>query len=285
MTPVYFSKFEATGNDFILIDDRKRSPVERQTFYHQERVANWCHRRTGIGADGLILLCDGKQNDGTDFEMVNFNSDGSPSSMCGNGARALIAFALELSISKIHSEHFQFLAPDGLHRGKSLNPSGWVEVSMQDVTQFRQTTLGFWANTGSPHLVRWIDSASELEKLDLATAGPFFRHHSDFAPAGTNVNFALLHGNEMRTFERGVEGETFSCGTGAIAVAIAKHCNAPSKNTTVTESLQTRGGPLEVSFRMQTRMQMQSPKQDSIQFDQIILSGPVSKVFTGTISG
>jgi diaminopimelate epimerase len=255
---VQFYKYQGTGNDFIMIDNRKATfPIDK------EQIARLCHRRFGIGADGLILL---QNQPGYDFKMVYFNADGGESSMCGNGGRCLVQFAHHLHI---FDQETTFLAVDGPHQAYIRN--GLVYLKMIDVQEVEHGPDFNFLNTGSPHYVAFTENVSAL---DVIGYGKAIRYNHRFAPAGgTNVNFVELkpdHTLFVRTYERGVEDETFSCGTGVTACAIAasfKEIQSPVK-------IQTIGGMLQVSFK----------KLNNHTFTDIYLIGPAERVFTGEIT-
>ncbi len=257
---ISFYKYQGTGNDFVMIDNRS-SQITLTT----EQISFLCDRRFGIGADGLILL---ELEPGVDFKMVYYNSDGRQSSMCGNGGRCLVAFAKQLGII---SDKARFLAIDGMHEA-SIDAEGQVSLKMQDVKQMEVGDDYFYLNTGSPHYVKLVQ---DVEALDVYTEGKKIRYNERFQEEGTNVNFiekqedALL----VRTYERGVEDETFSCGTGVTAAALVAAVKgiATGKNTCL---IKTKGGMLEVSFE----------KVLEQNFYNIWLKGPAVSVFKGTIS-
>ncbi len=254
---VKFYKYQGTGNDFIMIDNR-----DKKHTFSRETIAFLCNRRFGIGADGLILL----ENDSTeDFTMIYFNSDGNQSSMCGNGGRCIVAFARELNIVNTKTS---FRAVDGLHN--ALLDEVAIHLEMQDVTNLNEQDGAFVLNTGSPHYVSFVNSG--LETLDVFEEGKKIRNSAPFIKEGINVNFVQIEGNtiHVRTYERGVEDETFSCGTGVTAAAIATYV---SKGF-IPESIKTPGGILKVNF---------DTKQDR-SFQNIWLIGPAQKVFEGTIN-
>jgi len=249
-----FHKYQGTGNDFVMIDDRARAFDETD----QALIARLCHRRFGIGADGLILL---RNKPDFDFEMVYFNADGRPSSMCGNGGRCTVAFAKFLGLI---SGQTHFLA---------------VHLRMIDVAAPQRAGVGendVFLHTGSPHHIHFINPAEghSLLEFDVCGAGHGIRHHQAYGPAGTNVNFVEVPADPaqawpVRTYERGVEDETLSCGTGVTAVALA----ASQRGATSPVRLQTPGGQLEVSFEQLT----------AGGFTNVWLSGPATRVFEGTI--
>jgi diaminopimelate epimerase len=255
---VPFYKYQGTGNDFILIDNRSlHLQLDTAT------VARLCHRRFGIGADGLMLLEDAP---GYDFSMVYFNSDGRESSMCGNGGRCITAFAQHLGIIK---DSAFFSAADGAHSAR-FTAHGIVALEMNDVQKIDHYDGYSILNTGSPHYVLWSESARNMEVVALGRA---IRNQPDFMPAGINVNFATVHSDGsiyVRTYERGVEDETFSCGTGVTACAIAATGQQTgSFHTPVT----TPGGVLAVSFT----------KNGPSSATDVVLTGPAAFVFEGHV--
>lgn len=250
-----FYKYQATGNDFILIDNRQGGFSGTDP----SRIAYLCHRRFGIGADGLILL----ENDpDTDFRMVYYNSDGHPGSMCGNGGRCIAAFAKFLGII---GESCSFVASDGLHEARIDGDS--VSLRMADVSEIRKKNNYSFLNTGSPHHVQEV---SGLEEFDVDREGRRLRYGL-YGKPGSNINFVELQPDgvlHVRTYERGVEGETFSCGTGVTAVALAMEANG--KHPEPPLRIRTRGGDLEVAFR-----------KESHTYTDIWLTGPAQMVFKG----
>ncbi len=257
---VRFSKYHGAGNDFILVDARSAPPP-----LDTDRIKWMCDRHFGIGADGLMLLHTHPDHA---FEMRYFNADGRESTMCGNGGRCMIAFARELGL---FGETGSFLASDGLHQGKVL-PDGRISLKMKDVEEIKHLPQGYFLDTGSPHLVRFIKGVREL---DVASEGKKWRQDPAFAPGGTNVNFAefIRPGHLfVRTFERGVEAETLSCGTGVTASAISSaFLTGPGPDHF---TLDTLGGTLEVSFS----------REGKNHFREVYLTGPARFVFSGEIS-
>lgn len=254
-----FYKYEGTGNDFILFDDRENTFDVTNT----KLIAHLCDRRFGIGADGLMLLRNLK---GYDFEMVYFNSDGKPSSMCGNGGRCISRFALD--IGAVKKNEVSFMAIDGAHTA-IIGPET-VKLKMNDVHEIEKGPGFFYLNTGSPHYVTFDGGNPEL---DVVSEGKKIRNSDRFAKEGTNVNFAFLNnvGIFVRTYERGVEDETLSCGTGvtasALAAAVLEVSSTPEKCL-----VSTRGGKLTVHF-----------KRDGNHFTNVWLEGPATFVFKGEI--
>lgn len=228
-----FYKYQGTGNDFVMIDNRN-------DFFPKDNnklVAFLCDRKFGIGADGLILL----ENDASsDFKMVYYNSDGSESTMCGNGGRCIVAFANKLGIIK---EETTFNAIDGLHNAK-IN-GDIITLEMIDVSEIKSKEKYLFLNTGSPHHVQFVE---DLDGLDVVKEGAKLRYGL-YGQEGSNINFVEAVDTktfDMRTYERGVENETLSCGTGVTAVALAMHHTGVTKEKHVF--INTLGGKLEVSF-------------------------------------
>ena len=251
---IEFFKYQGTGNDFILIDDREN--IININDY--DLIAALCERRMGIGADGLILL---RKHEKYDFEMIYFNSDGNQSSMCGNGGRCIVLFAEVLGIIENEAE---FMAIDGVHKAKIDNDI--VYLKMQDVTKVEVVGSGIFLNTGSPHYIEMVDN---LEGFDVVKQARKIRNSSPFKEEGVNVNFVLDSDDlELRTYERGVEAETLSCGTGAVATAIAMHhANCLEEDSVY---LKTKGGVLGVSFEFFKGF-----------YRNIWLSGEVNMVYAG----
>ncbi|MEZ0611524.1 diaminopimelate epimerase [Fibrella sp. WM1] len=255
-----FYKYQGTGNDFVLIDDRA------QTFpaHDQALIAHLCHRRFGIGADGLILL---QNHPDYDFRMVYFNADGAEGSMCGNGGRCIVRFAHDL---RLFDSTTRFLAVDGEHTAEVRGEL--VHLHMSDVADMAVQPDHTFLNTGSPHVVQFVD---DVDEYDVVAEGRAIRYSAAFAPGGTNVNFTQLTDDgrslSVRTYERGVEDETYSCGTGVTAAALAayRHHGLPSP-----VAIQVVGGALQVSF---------SPQPDG-RFSDIYLIGPAKRVFTGELT-
>ena len=231
-----FYKYQGTGNDFVMIDNRLQIfPKENIKF-----IKKLCDRRFGIGADGLILL----ENDiATDFKMVYFNSDGNQSSMCGNGGRCLVAFAKKLNIIK---DKTTFIAIDGLHHA-TINENDIVSLQMKDVSHIDIHEKYVFLNTGSPHHIQMVKN---LNEFDVKKEGSKIRFSNLYEKEGSNINFVnQISENEfsIRTYERGVEDETLSCGTGATATAIAMHFLGKTESNNII--INVEGGKLEVSFQ------------------------------------
>lgn len=253
-----FFKFHGTGNDFIIFDNR-----DQRLHLSNQQVAQLCHRRFGIGADGLMLL---ENADGYDFRMVYFNADGKESSMCGNGGRCITAFAKQLGII---GKEARFIAIDGVHTAQ-IHDDGLVSLKMNDVAGIHTENNHSILNTGSPHYINWVNN---IEDAAVVPEGRAIRYAAPFAPDGINVNFVQLKDGKLwvRTYERGVEDETLSCGTGVTAAAIA----AQKDNTgTFTTSINTPGGALQVSFTKETAHTATN----------VILTGPATFVFKGSVA-
>ncbi|AHM60477.1 diaminopimelate epimerase [Flammeovirgaceae bacterium 311] len=257
MSKLQFYKYHGTGNDFIMIDNR-------QEVFDKENLAlvrQLCHRRYGIGADGLILIENSPE---TDFEMIYFNSDGSKS-FCGNGSRCAVYFARFLGIVNDNAE---FKAIDGFHEAYMLNDQ--VYLRMRNVDRVEQFEEDMFINTGSPHYIRFV---KELADMNVVDEGKKIRYSELYKAEGTNVNFAEpTHEGKLyvRTYERGVEDETLSCGTGVTAVALASTYLGYASPV----KLVTPGGQLQVAFKT----------KGNDQFTDIYLSGPVTPVYVGEIS-
>lgn len=256
---ISFCKYQGTGNDFIMIDNRNRS-LQLST----EQVNFLCSRGFGIGADGLILL---ESEPGADFKMVYYNSDGKLSSMCGNGGRCIVSFAARLGLVQ---DKARFLASDGLHEARLLENSQ-VSLKMIDVKSIERGPDFYFLDTGSPHVVQFT---SGVHELDVVQKGRSIRNSARFAAEGTNVNFIEQEGDAVfvRTYERGVENETLSCGTGVTAAALVAALEGRSSAKNACDIL-TRGGRLNVSFE---RVLEQN-------FYNIWLTGPAQYVFQGEI--
>ncbi len=252
-----FYKYQGTGNDFIMIDNRDDIFPKNDT----KLVAHLCDRKFGIGADGLILL---ENDNNTDFRMVYYNSDGNESSMCGNGGRCIVAFAKMLDIIGNETD---FIAADGSHHA-TIDENGIISLQMKDVNMVTVYENYVFLDTGSPHHVEMVDG---LDTFDVKGVGASIRYSGLYGDKGSNVNFVQAAGADkfaVRTYERGVEDETLSCGTGVTAVAIAMKVLGETEKDTVI--LQTPGGELKVSFTQKEK-----------QFTNVFLTGPATFVFKG----
>ncbi len=256
---LHFYKYQGTGNDFIVADNRKNE-ISLTT----AQIHKLCDRRFGIGADGLMLL-DEKQ--GFDFEMKYYNADGKEGSMCGNGGRCMAKFAYHLGI---HREVYRFLASDGVHEAE-IDTDGIVSLKMKDVKTIRKFHNDFILDTGSPHYIKMVTNVMDI---DVFKKGSEIRHSKEFEEEGVNVNFTeqLPEADKIivRTYERGVEDETFSCGTGVTAAALVCYHNENGFNDVEVKTL---GGMLSVEF----------DRIDDNKYENIWLCGPAEKVYEGTV--
>jgi diaminopimelate epimerase len=251
---IEFYKYQGTGNDFIMIDDRGNT----FDINDHQLIAALCERRMGIGGDGLILL---RNHAKYDFEMIYFNSDGKQSSMCGNGGRCIIAFA---QLLEIIDKETTFLAIDGEHKGMSLGDT--IALQMQDVSEIKGVGDGLVMDTGSPHYIEMVD---DLKNINVEKKGREIRNSAPFKKEGINVNFVLDAAKlQVRSYERGVEAETLSCGTGVVATAIAMHYSNCIDDNLI--NIKTEGGELSVSF-----------EEFNGSYRNIWLSGEASMVYAG----
>lgn len=266
---ITFYKYQGTGNDFIMIDDRTLSfPID-----DVELIKKWCDRRFGIGADGLILL---QPHSTAAYYMKYYNSDGRESSMCGNGGRCLAAFALTIGV--VNGPH-EFMAVDGLHQATPLIIEGkplQIKLKMKDVDEVKKLdSTNFELNTGSPHYVEFI--AEDVHTIPLLEMAKTIRYNKTYKKEGINVNMVNAITPQhliMRTYERGVEDETFSCGTGVTAAALSSIIHAKLQPGEHHIQIKTPGGELEVSAVLQTT---------SDNFSDIWLTGPATFVFKGNV--
>jgi diaminopimelate epimerase len=256
----HFYKYQGAGNDFVLIDNRD----EHFQYKDNNAVLQLCDRRFGIGGDGLMLL---QNHPDYDFEMKYFNADGKLGSMCGNGGRCMVAFAKHLGIIDRETD---FLAVDGPHYAKITEQGNWVDLQMIDVSVIDKDGDAYVLNTGSPH---YVEQVIGLAEMDVFSKGREIRNNSIYAEKGINVNFVEDKGSHLfvRTFERGVEDETYACGTGvtAVALAIAKERAQIGEHKT---DIKVLGGDLSITFTY-----------DGSAFSNIFLCGPAELVFEGNL--
>lgn len=253
-----FLKYQGAGNDFVMLDNRDG----RYSSLLPNQIAALCDRRFGIGADGVLLL---SLAEGYAFRMKYYNSDGSLASFCGNGARCICAFADHLGVVR-RGEKFSFVADDGDH--EAVCSQDWVDLKMIDVLSVTEVDGGYFMNTGVPHFVRVVD---DLDAVDIMAIAPKLRYNtSSFGLAGTNVNFIHIDSPtsiSVRTYERGVEGETLACGTGIVASSISASRLVDANSFDVN----ARGGRLRVSFQF-----------DGSKYTDVYLCGPAVGVFSGS---
>lgn len=254
---IEFHKYQGTGNDFVILDNR--SGIYNSISHDQ--VKDICHRHFGVGADGLMLL---QEKDGYDFEMVYYNADGHLGSMCGNGGRCIVQFAYNLGIKK---SNYHFIATDGPHDAEITD--GIIKLKMKDVNEVSNRRHHFILNTGSPHYIKIVPDVNDINVYE---EGKDIRYSNEFKEKGINVNFVeQLDGDSIfvRTYERGVENETMSCGTGVTAASLISAHNDYGFNHV---DVKTHGGNLYVEF----------DKTSEHSFENIWLCGPAEFVFKGT---
>jgi diaminopimelate epimerase len=258
---LHFSKYHGTGNDFIIIDNRNN-----EVNLSMQQIERLCDRHLGIGADGLMILLHAAQHD---FEMKYFNADGGEGTMCGNGGRCITAYAHHLGII---SQRSRFLTIDGEHSGEILDQKGntsMISVTLRDIHRIERNQNYYLIDTGSPHYVEFVE---DMKELDTFNRGKLIRWDPRFQPEGLNVNFVKVKGEYLtvRTFERGVENITLSCGTGVTAAAVA--ADMENNETKTQYQIQTLGGELIVRF-----------KKHNHSYQNVSLTGPVKHVFDGSI--
>jgi diaminopimelate epimerase len=284
MEKYFFTKMSGAGNDFILFDRE----VNPRLHLKPGIIRKLCDRRNGIGADGVITITDNKK---LDFEMEYFNADGSTGSLCGNGSRCAIKFAeitgrIKNGIASFVSnkKYYSGKIIDGNHVSFFLNSPEDLRLEFT-LSAFGHSLKANFINTGSPHVVIDINNilkkSSEvnpgyenINEVPVIGIGREIRYLKEFAPEGTNVNFMTLENKKIliRTYERGVEDETLSCGTGAVATAIIASINYGIKPPV---NLLTHGGDiLTVDFERRDK-----------KLENLSLTGPVKIVFTGEVQG
>ena len=256
---INFYKYQGTGNDFIILDNR----THLYDLLSPKQVKHLCDRRFGIGGDGLMLL---NLKDKYDFEMVYYNADGKPSTMCGNGGRCLVKFANHMGL---HKYSYKFIASDGEHEAE-LDKNNEIRLKMKDVNSVDEHSNYAILDTGSPHYVKF---ANDVYNIDVVESGKMIRYSSHFVDEGINVDFVESTGEDsifVRTYERGVEDETLSCGTGVTAAALLSAHNERGFNRV---EVKTPGGHLSVEYN----------KIADNQFTDIWLCGPATFVYKGEI--
>ena len=254
---IHFYKYQGTGNDFVILDNREGGYGNLE----KEQIKHICDRRFGVGSDGLMML---NVEPGFDFAMKYFNADGGEGSMCGNGGRCLVKFAYHMGI---HRDNYHFVASDGPHEAE-IDPDGTVSLKMLNVNSVKEYHGDYILNTGSPHYVKLV---SDVSDVDVFNKGHEIRYSNYFAKEGINVNFVEqknAHEIIVRTYERGVEDETWSCGTGVTASALICYHNEIGYNDV---TVHTKGGKLVVEY----------DRFGDNAYGNIFLCGPAQKVYEG----
>lgn len=253
---VHFVKYQGTGNDFVMIDNTKNQYPE----FYIEQITRICNRHFGVGADGLIIL---EQDKNTDFKMNYYNADGSQS-FCGNGGRCAVAFAYALGMI---SKSCSFVAIDGIHHADVIE-NEVIKLKMGEISPVEKIDQDYFIHTGSPHYVRFTDNTD----LNIVEFGKSIRYNTRFEKEGTNVNLAKVQADciDVQTYERGVEDETLSCGTGVTAVALI-HASLNSTQSGKT-SIKTKGGLLNVYW-----------EKNGEEFKNVYLEGAATRVYEGQI--
>jgi diaminopimelate epimerase len=258
MTRLHFEKYQGTGNDFVLVDNTKGKYNNLTT----DQIASVCGRRFGVGADGFIFI---ESHTEFPFKMNYFNSDGSQS-FCGNGARCAVAFAHSLGLFE---KACSFIAIDGVHEAE-LKENGEVRLKMAEINGYEVIGNDYFIHTGSPHYIHYKRTD---DTKGIVEFGKEIRYNTRFNSEGTNVNMVQILENKLfvETYERGVEDETLSCGTGVTAVALVDGIlNGESIGRRIIE---TKGGTLTIDW-----------KRNNMSFEEVFLQGPAVKVFEGVIN-
>ena len=267
---IQFSKYQGTGNDFVIINNL--SGMYNSDNLTTEKIELLCNRRFGIGADGLMLL---QRKKGYDFEMKYYNSDGNESTMCGNGGRCIVAFAWHEGVfgSKTSESSCNFIAVDGHHKAIVIPEKNLrVNLKMQNVKNVEVAEGFYYLDTGSPH---YVEYKSDTDNLNVYNEGRKVRYNKRFKDEGTNVNFVEITENDaikIRTYERGVEDETYSCGTGSVAAAITAYLEGGQKSNSF--KITTKGGNLKVTFEAKS----------GNEFENVWLEGAATFVFKGEVN-
>ncbi len=257
---LHFYKYQGTGNDFVMIDNRTNFFPKKNTIL----IEQLCDRRFGIGAYGLILL---EESNSSDFKMVYYNADGNESSMCGNGGRCLVAFAKKLAVFDTETT---FDAIDGIHFASIKKDI--VSLQMIDVNEIQVFDTHCFLDTGSPHHVEVV---TDIDSFPVFSKGKELRNGAPYFKEGSNINFVEKIDDttfKIRTYERGVEDETLACGTGATAVAIAMHKTGQIENGATQSNIKVMGGILTISFDVIDK-----------KYKNVFLKGPANFVFEGSI--
>ena len=273
---IHFFKYQATGNDFVLIEN-----LSGKYKFSKDEIKLICDRKFGVGADGLMLI---EKHPSAHFNLQYFNSDGSQS-LCGNGSRAAVKMAASLGLVNGKAK---FQAYDGLHDAEIT--ADVIRLRMNNVSEVKTIGDDLFLDTGSPHFIRFVSSVKDYPVIEK---GREIRYAKEFAPGGTNVNFVEIKGKDsifVRTYERGVENETLSCGTGVTAAALA----ASRHGLASPVSVQTLGGELRVEFKIrpsalpfgQADLSAEGAglsRRQSGMFEDIYLIGPAKLVFEGDL--
>lgn len=267
MAKIRFDKYQGTGNDFVIIDQTIHPYLSHS---EKDKIQSICDRRFGIGADGLILVESDKDYD---YRMVYFNADGSESTMCGNGGRCIAAFARKHEITT--DSQATFVAIDGVHEAIVDLKESITQLKMKNVTDVIIEPNRYILDTGSPHYVTFVE---DIDDIDVPVTGKAIRYSSRFAEKGINVNFVEDRGDYIivATYERGVEDETYSCGTGVVASAMSYFLKNEDRfnHSQVTVPIQSKGGNLEVRFEYDKEQKL---------FHDVWLMGPATFVYSGVI--
>lgn len=256
---IEFYKYQGTGNDFVILENR----TEKYSGLTTDQIKLICHRRFGVGADGLMLI---SKHANLDFEMQYYNADGLRGSMCGNGGRCIVKFAKDQGMYKVT---YRFMAVDGMHEA-DIDMHEIIRLKMQNVNEVKLYPGYALLNTGSPHFVKFANNVADI---DVVETGREIRYSKQFEKEGVNVNFAESIDEDsiyVRTYERGVEDETLSCGTGVTASALMFAHNSRGFNRV---EVKTPGGNLSVEYN----------KIDDEHFEHILLCGPAQMVYKGEI--
>eukprot|EP01091_Cochliopodium_minus_P017816 TRINITY_DN7075_c0_g1_i1.p1 TRINITY_DN7075_c0_g1~~TRINITY_DN7075_c0_g1_i1.p1 ORF type:complete len:284 (-),score=87.90 TRINITY_DN7075_c0_g1_i1:6-857(-) len=271
-TNIVFYKMHGAGNDFIVMNDQNHS-------FSNEEISKMCDRRFGIGGDGLIII---KKHEKYSFEMVYYNNDGSQS-LCGNGSRCAVYFAKQFNY--FEGDECEFLAYDGKHKGKVTSNQkeereGEIEIEMREIEEKEIEEIKeereYTVNTGSPHYVSFLKGEELLDQIDFLKTSHSIRYSPAYSNVGINVNFVQISPTNdnisVRTYERGVEGETLACGTGSVACALAYYKHVGSKEKEKEVKVKCRGGNLRIKFVFD---------ENDKKFKNVYLCGPAKFVFEG----
>jgi diaminopimelate epimerase len=270
-TDISFTKMQAAGNDFVVIDNQSKSFTKEELI---SLAPDICDRKFGVGSDGILALFP-PEKDNTDYTMFYRNPDGSDAGMCGNGARCMALFAYSIGFEKKH----RFNVHNNVYEANILGSDPVIISFPMEASVDEQTVDGetsYAVHTGTEHLVKKVVEGKLENEEELVTKGRKLRYHENFEPKGTNVNF--ISGTDstslkLQTYERGVEDLTLACGTGAIASALVWHHLQNIKTVAQKYSVETKGGTLTVHF---------SYDRESNTYKNIKLEGPAHFVFKGT---